>query len=427
MVNESAIKEIMEVYTEITKNTVICMEMNNLLLPVFFIGLDILTLIEYTDFIEITNFLKKQWILNTDIFNNPDMFYTFYTNNLFAYNIVILKNREEIPIVLIAGPIMSCLPNNESINRIIMNNKLPYFKKNKFIGILNNLPLATFDRVNQLGKLLLTLSKTDTVRWITSRQNLCGRKNIEELQQEYLGKNFHERQGVYELHAMYKFCTLMMEKIIHGDVSGIMDIVSEYENLFLSLESFTDNNRSLKNRCIIISSVACHFAIQSNVPYERMINNLWRSILEFEKLKTSKDIVVQMAATMEGFAQAVLALSDNGYSLYIKRVFNYIKGHLAEKITLVKLAEYVQISPGYLSSILKQETHQSMSYHINRYRIAESKRLLMYTNKSIQEIAYDVGYNYQNHYNTVFKKFEGRTPMEFRRDSGSKNFVDFNL
>jgi len=68
-----------------------------------------------------------------------------------------------------------------------------------------------------------------------------------------------------------------------------------------------------------------------------------------------------------------------------------------------------------------------MSYHINRYRIAESKRLLMYTNKSIQEIAYDVGYNYQNHYNTVFKKFEGRTPMEFRRDSGSKNFVDFNL
>jgi AraC-like DNA-binding protein len=427
MVNEATIKEIMEIYADITRNTIICMDMNNLLLPIFFIGLDISSLIEYADFKEVLSFLKKQGKQNVNTSDNSNIFYTFITNNLFAYNIVILNDVEENLITLIAGPILSYLPNNESLNRIIVNNKLPYYKRNKFIEILNNLPLATFDRITQLGKLLLSLSKMDSDSWSGSRQDLKGRESKEKPQQGYLGKSFHDSQEVNELHEMYKFGALMMDKIIHGDVNGIMDIVSEYENLFLGLESFADNNRSLKNRCIIIISIACHYAIQSNVPYERMINNLWRSILELEKLRASKDIIVQMAASMEGFAHAVLALSDSGYSLYIRRVFNYIKGHLSEKITLGKLADFVQISPGYLSSLLKIETHQSLSDHINRYRITESKRLLMYTNKSIQEIAYDVGYNYQNHYNAVFKKLEGQTPLEFRRNTGSKNYVEHNL
>ena len=98
---------------------------------------------------------------------------------------------------------------------------------------------------------------------------------------------------------------------------------------------------------------------------------------------------------------------------------------MSENITLKKLAAYVQISPVYLSSLIKKETNHSLSFHINLCRIEESKRLLVYSNKSMQEIAYDIGYTYQTHYNTVFKKFEGQTPLAYRKNMGTKNYVDF--
>jgi len=416
----------METYAEITKNTIICMDMQNLETPLFSIGLNVLSLVEYADFKNIINYLKGEGKDVPYVSDKQNTFHTFYTDNLFVYNVVYYKDNKQTSIALIAGPILSQIPNNESLNRIILNKSLPYNKKNEFIGLLNNLPLATSERINQLGKLLLALCKTDTDSWITSRQEIHGNANsTEKSRLVNLNNSNNTELRESELHAMYKFSTLLMDKIIHGDVNGIIEVISEYLNLFLSLDSVVDNNRSLKNRSIMICSIACHFAIQSNVPYERMINNLWRSIIELEKLKAANDILVQMSATIEGFAHAVSTLSNNGYSLYINRVINYIKGHLSENITLKKLAAYVQISPVYLSSLIKKETNHSLSFHINLCRIEESKRLLVYSNKSMQEIAYDIGYTYQTHYNTVFKKFEGQTPLAYRKNMGTKNYVDF--
>ena len=261
--------------------------------------------------------------------------------------------------------------------------------------------------------------------WIISRQEINGRRNSEdEERRNYQKDNINIDLSENDLHASYRFSVLMMKKIVHGEVNGIRDIISEYTKLFLRLASVTDNNRILKDKCIVISTIACHFAIQSNVSYERMINMLWRSIVELEKLKTSNDIISQMETTIERFAQAVSTLSEKGYSLHINRCFNYIKSHLSENITLKKLADHVQLSPVYLSSLIKKETNQSLSYYINLFRIEESKRLLIYTNKSMQEIACDLGYSYQTHFNTVFKKYERQTPLEYRKKTGDKNYED---
>ena len=57
-------------------------------------------------------------------------------------------------------------------------------------------------------------------------------------------------------------------------------------------------------------------------------------------------------------------------------------------------------------------------------RIDESKKLLIYSNKSIQDIAYDIGFNYQSHFSTVFKKMENLTPLEYRVKMGNKDYVN---
>ena len=59
----------------------------------------------------------------------------------------------------------------------------------------------------------------------------------------------------------------------------------------------------------------------------------------------------------------------------------------SEPLTLKQLANYTQISPVYLSSLIKKETNMSLSEHINLVRIDESKKRLIYSNMSIQDIA----------------------------------------
>lgn len=78
------------------------------------------------------------------------------------------------------------------------------------------------------------------------------------------------------------------------------------------------------------------------------------------------------------------------------------------------LAEQVNLSPGYLSDLLKKETGKNTQDHIHFYLIEEAKNILLNTNKSVGEIAYSLGFEYPQYFNKLFKKKTGKTPVEFR-------------
>jgi AraC-like DNA-binding protein len=64
-----------------------------------------------------------------------------------------------------------------------------------------------------------------------------------------------------------------------------------------------------------------------------------------------------------------------------------------------------------------QSFNQNFRDFINKYRIEESKFLLKNKsngNKTILEIAYEVGFNSKSAFNAAFKKFTGLTPKEYR-------------
>lgn len=82
--------------------------------------------------------------------------------------------------------------------------------------------------------------------------------------------------------------------------------------------------------------------------------------------------------------------------------------------TVKYLAEQVHLSPSYLSDLLKKETGKNAQEHIHFYLIEEAKNLLLNSEKNINEIAYNLGFEYPQYFNTLFKKKTGRTPKEFR-------------
>jgi AraC-like DNA-binding protein len=78
------------------------------------------------------------------------------------------------------------------------------------------------------------------------------------------------------------------------------------------------------------------------------------------------------------------------------------------------LADKVHLSASYLSDLLKKETGKNTQEHIHFYLIEEAKNLLVNSEKNINEIAYDLGFEYPQYFNKLFKKKTGSTPMEYR-------------
>jgi AraC-like DNA-binding protein len=78
------------------------------------------------------------------------------------------------------------------------------------------------------------------------------------------------------------------------------------------------------------------------------------------------------------------------------------------------LADNVNLSPSYLSDLLRKETGKNAQEHIHFYLIEEAKNLLLNSEKNINEIAYDLGFEYPQYFNRLFKKKTGKTPMEYR-------------
>lgn len=78
------------------------------------------------------------------------------------------------------------------------------------------------------------------------------------------------------------------------------------------------------------------------------------------------------------------------------------------------LAEMVNLSPGYLSDLLKRESGLNAQEHIHYALISKAKEILIGTDESVSEIACKLGFEYPQYFSRLFKSKTGKTPLEFR-------------
>jgi len=108
---------------------------------------------------------------------------------------------------------------------------------------------------------------------------------------------------------------------------------------------------------------------------------------------------------------------------YLKRInllTDYINGHLDEELDLNTLAERCNFSPYHFHRIAKAFLGEPLGAHINRLRVENAARTLRYTDNSVQEIAFSVGYDSPSSFTKVFNQYYGISPTEFRNN---KNFI----
>ena len=91
-------------------------------------------------------------------------------------------------------------------------------------------------------------------------------------------------------------------------------------------------------------------------------------------------------------------------------------GSLAEKglPSVTYIAENLNISPGYLSSLLKSLTGQNTQQHLHNRLIDLAKEKLSSTSLSVSEIAYELGFEHLQSFSKLFKTKTNLSPLEFR-------------
>lgn len=82
--------------------------------------------------------------------------------------------------------------------------------------------------------------------------------------------------------------------------------------------------------------------------------------------------------------------------------------------TVLQCAEYVNLSPNYLSDLLRKETGKTTQEHIHLHILEIAKDRLLGTDDSIKEIAFSLGFEYPHYFSNLFKKKTGMSPTAFR-------------
>ena len=82
--------------------------------------------------------------------------------------------------------------------------------------------------------------------------------------------------------------------------------------------------------------------------------------------------------------------------------------------TVKYMAAQLAISPRYLTDLLKQETGKTALEHIHIFLVDEAKNLLISSNNTVAETAYQLGFENPPYFSRFFKKEVGLTPVEYK-------------
>lgn len=94
----------------------------------------------------------------------------------------------------------------------------------------------------------------------------------------------------------------------------------------------------------------------------------------------------------------------------------YVHNHRQEMVTMNDMARLCHLSPSYFSRLFRREMGENFINYVNRIKVQWAKERLRSSNDSVVQIAQELGYMDSSYFISVFKKFEGTTPLAYRQN-----------
>lgn len=111
---------------------------------------------------------------------------------------------------------------------------------------------------------------------------------------------------------------------------------------------------------------------------------------------------------------------DNAHSINhtaIEKSLNYIKQNLNADLSLEKIAKITSLSPIYFHTCFQTSVGKTLRDYVEEQRLKKAINLLITTNLTLSQIAFECGFSSQSYFSFVFKRRMGKTPKQYVKDA----------
>jgi two-component system, response regulator YesN len=161
---------------------------------------------------------------------------------------------------------------------------------------------------------------------------------------------------------------------------------------------------------------------------QRVLESLWviyrvlaemgieveKSYFSFQ-LQDYRELRAETVSALEKLLRYVEHYQNQVEPDVVHRIKQFIVENASKDISLEFIADWVNLSPYYISKVFKEEVGVNYIDFLTDCRMEKAKTLLSDRKLSLKEITFEIGYNDPNYFSKVFKKMIGLSPSDYRK------------
>lgn len=316
--------------------------------------------------------------------------------------------------VLVIGPYLSTPPTQEQVMEWAERNAITPSQQKQMVSFYNAVPILP--ETSHLFSLLYTFA-----------EHLWGVNgfSVEDMDQDpFVSPSLlaskkassDEEDTLWQMKSMeqrYQYENEIMAAVTKGQHHKANILLNNLSTFFFEQRA-ADPVRNAQNYCIIMNTLLRKAAEQGGVHPVYLDRTSSAFALRIEQMLSIDDVTALMGEMFQTYCRLVRKHSMRDYSPPVQQALICIDGNLASNLNLRTLAEMLNISGSYLSTIFKKETGQTVTDYIANRRVSHAKELLSSTRLQVQTIAQHCGIMDVHYFSKIFKKITGQTPKEYR-------------
>lgn len=248
----------------------------------------------------------------------------------------------------------------------------------------------------------------ENISEVMERRYFFSDENILFTEHDVLTERFEVKQLQNDLEELKKEVLSLNEVDLRKKLSGISDeILNE------------TNGDEFRIKCIL--SEFC-------MSLEREVNKGWEkrdtdSILDKIGKLSGKQECAEFLKYFVSDMKTLSGKEEKTVNPVAREAISYIKNHYQENFSQTELAEKLGVNPSYLSRLLKKDTGHNFMEILTECRISRAKELLLQPGTKVVEVCSQVGYPDYTYFYQVFKKAEGISPSEYKKQVKKPNIM----
>ena len=342
---------------------------------------------------------------NTDVFN-------------ICYNYFILPETPENTVLFI-GPYLNSPLSQSQLLKVGENSKISPKNQKIFYEYYSGIPV-----ISENSHLLIMLhtfcekiwgADNFTVHDVEQERKLP----VSPISQDAETELDQTLANITLMEKRYSYENEFIEAVTLGQIHKADSLLSGLNEL--SFEKRTqDPLRNMKNYCIIMNTLFRKAAENGGVKPIYLDKVSSSFAVKIEQISNLTEIKSLMKEIFRSYCRLVRKHTMKNYSPIVQKTIIFIESDLSANLTLNTLAKVQNVSGGYLSTIFKKETGQTLTEYIRDKRMKHAAHLLSSTHLQIQTVAVHCGIMDVQYFSKLFKKHIGKTPKEYRESIKGK-------